>query len=91
MCTGLDVIFQRAFTNKAVDIANRILIIARLAAITRDELLSAVTEAMELIPTIAAPLPVLVCNQVVFIRWASSAIIAALRDYVRYIFPPSWD
>jgi len=67
MCTGLNAIFQRASTNKTIDIANRILIIGHLATITKEQLLSAVPEAMILIPPIAAPLPVFVGFQVVFV------------------------
>jgi hypothetical protein len=67
MCTGLDAISQRASTNKTVDIANRILIVRHLAAITKEQLPSAVPEAMILIPSIAASLPVFSSNHVALI------------------------
>jgi hypothetical protein len=82
MSTGLDTVSYCAFSHIAAQIAYRIFIVWRLAAVAEAKLARTQSEAKVSVPPVAASLSVLVGPKVTFVRWASPTVAAAFGKQV---------
>jgi hypothetical protein len=80
MGAGLDAVSYCAFSHIAVLIAYRVFIVWRLAAVAEAKLARTQSEAKVFVPSVAAPLPVLIGLKVTFIRWAATAVATAFGE-----------
>ena len=75
MGAGFDFVVERTAPDNAADVASTIPIFTyRLAAITGDQFLRLEAKTVIGVPTLSAMVAVIICEQVIFIRWALRTI-----------------